>query len=366
MLKNLILALIGAVILVTVLWGLLWLTGTEPVEEVSSKWSASGHADRSSQSFTHWDEDEPPQIPPFCAKCHSAYGYLDFLGEDGSTPRQVDNPAETGSVVNCASCHNDAAHEMTSVEFPSGAEVTGLGQSANCMQCHQGLESTGSVNDAIAGLNADEVYTELGFINVHYAVGAATKMGSEVRVAYQYEGQEYAGFYEHVPDLQWCTECHDSHSTRIQPDECSPCHLNVVDYGDIFDIRNSEVDYDGDGDVSEGIYYEIDAFRQAFYEAMQSYADSVVGTPILYAPSFPYYFIDTDGDGEADSEETSFGNQYATWTPRLVRTAYNYHYVQEDPGRFAHNPEYILQILYDGIEDLNEQVSTPIDTLTRP
>jgi hypothetical protein len=233
------------------------------------------------------------------------------------------------------------------------------------MRCHQGRASTDRVEEAIAGLPLDEVAEELGFINVHYGVGAATKYGAQVRGAYQYDGQAYSGFYEHAAGLRDCHECHDAHSLRIEPDACSPCHLNVVDYGDLFGIRVRETDYDGDGNTAEGINAEIEALHAALYEAVQAYSADVVGTPILYASQFPYFFTDTDGDGEVDEGEAAFPNRYATWTPRLVRTAYNYHYVHEDPGAFAHNPGYVLQFLYDTLADLGEQVSVDMGGMER-
>ena len=58
----------------------------ESVEVISEKWTESGHADAESESFVHWDEEEVPEVPANCAKCHSGIGYLDFLGEDGSAP----------------------------------------------------------------------------------------------------------------------------------------------------------------------------------------------------------------------------------------------------------------------------------------
>jgi len=43
---------------------------------------------------------------------------------------------------------------------------------------------------------------------------------------------------------------------------------------------------------------------------------------------------------------------YNAFTPRLLQAAYNYHYVVKDPGAFAHNGKYIIQVLYDSLEDL--------------
>jgi hypothetical protein len=85
--------------------------------------------------------------------------------------------------------------------------------------------------------------------------------------------------------------------------------------------------------------------------SIQAYAADTIGTPIVYTPdTHPYWFIDTNGDGVADPDEINSDNRYATWTPTLLRAAYNYQYMQKDPGVFAHNPDYAMQILYDSIE----------------
>ncbi len=36
----------------------------------------------------------------------------------------------------------------------------------------------------------------------------------------------------------------------------------------------------------------------------------------------------------------------------MLRAAYNWKLVSSDPGNFAHNPDYTLELLYDSIEDL--------------
>jgi hypothetical protein len=345
-----LLALTGLVI-----WGYQFFVAPEPIQGITQKWEQAGHADTSSESFTHWDEDDPPQVPQSCAKCHSLYGYLDFLGADGTAAGQVDEPAEIGSVLYCNTCHNTSAQEMTTVEFPSGIEVEELSGARNCMQCHQGRQATTTVNEAIAGIELDTVSEDLGFINVHYAIAAATKQGDDAQVGYQYDGKSYVGYFEHTEDYQTCVECHDAHSTAINPDTCSPCHLNVVDNEDLRDIRQDTVDYDGDGDTDEPIADEIATLNESLYAALQDYAATVIGTPIVYEGSaFPYFFIDTNANGVADDDEVNYGNRYVDWTPRLVRTVYNYNYVLNDPGAYAHNPRYVLQLLYDGIEDLTE------------
>jgi hypothetical protein len=130
----------------------------------------SGHADASALAFRFWDTQDPAEIPTYCAKCHSSAGFLDYLGADGSQAFMVDKAAPTDTVINCNTCHNPATETLTTVKFPSGVELTGLGREAVCMTCHQGNASMVQVDEAIAKAGAtddDAVVGELGFINIH-------------------------------------------------------------------------------------------------------------------------------------------------------------------------------------------------------
>ena len=48
---------------------------------------------------------------------------------------------------------------------------------------------------------------------------------------------------------------------------------------------------------------------------------------------------------------------YESWTPRLIRAAYNYQWVQNDPGAYAHNGLYIIQVLYDSLANVGADVT---------
>lgn len=330
-------------------------------------WAGSAHADETAESFVHWDEDDPPEVPTACAKCHSAPGYKDYLGVDGTEAGVVDNPAEIGSVVNCTVCHNEATATMTTVTFPSGIEVTGLGDESRCYECHQGRASAVDVNTAIeeAGVDPDAVSEDLGFINMHYYAAAATRLGTMVDGGYEYEDKSYDWKFAHVSEFDTCFECHDAHSLEVRVGSCSECHAEASSGGDLQNIRleGSTEDHDGDGDVEEGIFFEIEGLREALLEAIQAYASDVAGTPIVYdEAAYPYFFIDTNENGEPDEDEVNFGNQYTAWTPRLVKAAYNYQTSLKDPGGYAHGGDYHIQLLYDSIEDLDASL---VEGLTR-
>jgi len=344
----------------------------EPEEEVDeaaeaeAAWAASGHADAEAEAFNHWNEDDPPEVEVACAKCHSTPGFLDFLGEDGSAFGSVESPAEIGTTVTCEVCHNATAESLDSVVFPSGAEITGLGASARCMQCHQGRASGSTVDEAIADLPLDSPSPDLGFINIHYYAAAASLFGSEAHGGYEYAGKSYQIRNAHVEGYRECIDCHDQHSLEVKVEACSECHDGVASVEDLQSIRmqGSLADYDGDGDVSEGISSEIAGLREMLAQAISAYATQVAGTPIVYdSLSYPYFFID-DGNGVVDEGENAFPNQYASWTPRLLQAAYNYQVSLKDPGAYAHNPKYHVALLYDSIESLNEAIAEPVDLST--
>jgi hypothetical protein len=222
------------------------------VEEVpyQEAWANSPHNDTEAEAFNHWNEDDPAEVPPSCAKCHSTPGYLDFLGEDGTEFGTVDSPAPIGTTIQCVACHNAVAANLSSVVFPSGVEVSGLGPSARCMECHQGRASTPDVLAAIDELgitDEDTPNSELGFINIHYFAAAATLFGSEVHGGFEFEGRAYDGKFMHVEDYDTCAECHNQHTLEVRVESCAGCHEGVTSVEDLHNVRmaGSLEDYDG-------------------------------------------------------------------------------------------------------------------------
>lgn len=337
---------------------------TVPFEEL---WAASAHAKQDAEAFVHWNEESPAEVPENCAKCHSTTGYLDYIGADGSEVNVVNKPVPVGEVVSCEACHNPTTVAMSSVLFPSGAELTDLGPEARCMQCHQGRASTVQVQAAIekAGLTDDDTpAAELGFVNIHYFAAAVSQFGTQVQGGFEYPGQQYDVKADHVEGYNTCVGCHNPHTLEVKVDECAACHTGVQTADDLKNIRmaSSLVDYDGDGDTEEGIYFEIDGLREVLLTQMQAYANDVSKTAIAYTPdAYPYFFIDTNGNGTADEDEINSDNRFNAWTGRLEKAAFNYQTSLKDPGAFAHGPKYIIQLLYDSIADLNTKLASPVD-----
>ena len=294
-----------------------------PVDMSTAHRIDHGHFAGSEEAFRHWDgaEEGNGVVPGTCAKCHSATGQPEFITEGVVTSQ----PASNG--LNCGTCHNNlqefTLYEVTSVRFPSGATVS-FGErdsAANmCLNCHQGRESTVSVSARIGDLPPDEVNENLRFVNIHYFAAGATLFGTEVKGAYEFEGREYTGFNEHVGVFNSCTECHDTHALAIVVDDCAECHEGADTVENLRNIRMTDVDYDGDGDITEGVYGEIDTLRNLLYAAIQAYSLENTGVAI-------------------------------------ISDAHAYPYSQKDPGGFAHNSSYVMQILYDSIQVVGGDVT---------
>lgn len=409
---------------------------TEPTPgtatDIQKLWLGSAHADLTSEPFAHWNNDSPAFVPQSCAKCHSGLGYRDFLGvlanpyatppenaptsnlnDPAPSPGQgqvASGPWPVGTPVNCDTCHNDVTAHLTEVTFPSGLKATGLGDESRCMVCHQGRESTVSVEKKISDAytagsitSDDTVSSAVSFVNIHYFAAAGSLYGREAKVAYEYGNtalygtvepdpvtglpprKPYDAKFAHVASKDVCFECHNQHSLKVRVEECATCHVNrngdpivtappatdaeyeaAID--NLHDVRMAGTinDFNGNGDTKEGVYYEMTGLRDVLYAAIRAYANTpktdasgapVPATPIAYSPAaYPYFFVDPNNNGIVDPGETK---QYNAWTARLLRAAYDYQYSQKDPGAFAHNAKYLIEVLYDAIADINSVQPVP-------
>jgi hypothetical protein len=366
--KNFIF-LLFLISLVPILIGVDELTTSlikENVYQATDAHALSGHADKESISFTNWDSNDPAVVPANCARCHSTSGILNYLGENGSTFGVVDQNVKIGEIITCTACHNPSSHRLNRVSFHSGVELEPVGTEAICLVCHQSRQSSPGIQEILEGFEDDEISEELNFINPHYNFAASTQFGSAAHSGNEYPTLEYSGYFLHAANASTCTDCHNAHNLQVDPYKCAICHINVVTQEDFKDIRMQKIDYDGNGITSEGIYFEINALTARLFDAIQGYARQVAGAPVAYADQFPYFFIDTNENSEADQDEMNFSNRYVLWTPRMLRAAYNYQFAKKDGGGYIHNPRYLIQLLQDSLVDLARQTDQAEIDLPRP
>ncbi|MGD8632130.1 MAG: hypothetical protein PVF85_01075 [Anaerolineales bacterium] len=329
-------------------------------------WQGSPHADDGAQAFSYWNGEDPPEVPPECAQCHSKAGYLDYLGEDGSSSGVVDSPAPAGAAIACVDCHNPSAIELSEVTLPSGLQLTDLGPEARCILCHQGQVSKRSVDQAVnqSGVLEDTVSDELEFIEFHGDASVAIRYGALAQGGYEYEGKSYDTFFFHIEGYDSCQDCHDPHTLDLKLDECSACHGEIGTINELRGVRAiaSQVDYDGDDDIEEGIFYEIAGLQEKLLTALQAYALEQTDTALGYhTGKQPHFFVDTNQDGVIAIEEATPDNRFDAWTPRLLKAAFNYNLIMRDRGAYAHGDKYAIQLLWDSIESLNAVLENPVD-----
>jgi hypothetical protein len=310
-----------------------------------------GHFNRHADAFHDWDKEK--EIPAACARCHGAMSLPEFLreGKTSAAPH-----AQNG--LACTNCHADllsyARQNVPSVTFPSGAKIDSGNNDANlCMTCHQGRESTVSVNNAVAGLPLDTPNPKLNFIHVHFFGAGATMYGTEAKGGYEYEGKTYVGRFQHMPNVSTCTGCHHPHGGEVMVERCGGCHDGIKQVADLASIRiSTRGDFDGNG-KEEGLAVEIVGLQTQLYSAIQTYAKNFGGVGIGFTEvAYPHWFMDKNGNGRIDPEEISSDNTYHAYTPRLLEAVYNYTYAVRDPGGAYHNGRYVLELLHDSLESL--------------
>jgi hypothetical protein len=342
-----------------------------------------GHFAGSGMPFRDWDATGV--VPAGCAKCHSAGGLPQFIANAGKFVISKAGTAEITGVVGqppadgflCSTCHDSTKMPtvlpVVNVPFPNGNTLTFstkkddkgalLAVNANiCIECHQGRESTATVNTALAAFkDLDKLEPTLRFKNVHYLAAGATLFGTDAKGIYEYEGKTYVGRNMHTDGFQTCTDCHDKHSLEVKSTACVACHKDAA--GGVDKIRMNKEDYDGSKDAAEPMSKVVAAFQTKLFAGIQKYAKEKLNMGLLYdAASYPYFFQDKDNDGKADKDDKGALISYPGFSPRLLKAAYNYQYSIKDPGAFAHNPKYVLQALYDSIQDIGGDVTG----LTRP
>jgi hypothetical protein len=350
-------------------------------------WAESGHNDVTSAAFRRWDTAQPAEIPVACARCHSSLGFQDYLGADGSPAGAVEAavPANQAAGITCTACHNAAASALSIVKLPYTVvgtdgnmlqkEISGVGSEAACLVCHQGRTAMSHVEDLIElfGVQDEDAVVapvpdaqgkpvSFSLVNIHYGAAAATQYGTQAKSGYEYPGKLYDARYEHTQGYDTCTGCHDAHSLEPKYTDCASCHgaqANTLQGMRAIRQVSSTQDYDGDGDVIEGMHGEISGMQAHLLAALQDYARTVAGKGLVYdAAAYPYFFADADGDGAADQDASGSLLAYDSFTARLMKAAYNYHFSQVDPGAYAHGGKYMVELLYDSLEDLNLRLGT--------
>ena len=269
----------------------------------------------------------------------------------------------TPNGLECYTCHATFAPDyLVSIPaktwLPDGTTVNLPGNDNLCANCHIGRASKTTLEATLAKGGP------LAFVNIHYLAAAGSREGTLAKIGYEYPGKTYAGRLNHQGGVQ-CTSCHDpiqsNHTFQIADVFGQRCQLCHADQTRAEDIRLVHLlDYDGDGDTTESLKSEVDGMAARLLTAMRAQTANGI---CYQADTYPYFFKDTDIDGVCSASEAVSTNAYGPFSPALLKAAYNYQLSRKDPGVWAHNFEYVGQLLFDSVEDLSGVIPT---NLVRP
>ncbi len=243
--------------------------------------------------------------------------------------------------------------------------------------------ATSSTTVTLTG-TATATGTATGTVTATNTTTSTSSSTPNVAAARSYTGKNFHGVSQDS-----CVSCHDPHTlaVTVSTTTCGRCHFTdngVTPVANLTDLENSrqfgfDGDIDGDGNLTEGLKAEVDGLAAVLFSAIRSYATNVTGHGICYtAGTNPYWFINndaTDTTGTCTTVEADPCNVYSSvtsttkdangiacvsakqhtgyYTPRLMRAAFNYQIYVKEPGAWAHNPRYIIEMLYDALVDLN-------------
>ncbi|UCG39654.1 MAG: hypothetical protein JSV00_05400 [bacterium] len=277
-----------------------------------------------------------------CYRCHNSMGFAEVAPGYGDA---VQTPPDTDGFITCNACHDGVNYPEAGnkrLRFTGSVALfdyrgdplayVDAGNSAVCVYCHQGREDG-------SGVDADIAAGSPTFRNMHYLPAGAMLYG---RKGYEYAGKTYAG--EHFHTLVGCARCHMaggpsnevgghtfhmSHGGTENTSFCQQtCHPGMVALDDPWGAGPS---------ASSDVAYMLTVLLHNAIEAYDSPADADTQPNIDYSTSYPYF--GTTGPTQQ-------------WDGPAAKAAFNWQFVKKEPGAFAHNPSYAVQLLWDSYEDL--------------
>ncbi len=128
---------------------------------------------------------------------------------------------------------------------------------------------------------------KIGFTNIHYFAAGATLFGTDVKGAYEFDGQKYLGYNTKHP-LNKCTDCHDVHALTVKVEACAACHGGASDPKDPATYRmDPRPTSTATATSRKASRLRSIPLPSGCYAAIQAYAKEK-GTPIVYdAASLP-------------------------------------------------------------------------------
>ncbi|MCX7793487.1 MAG: C-type polyheme cytochrome OmcB [Thermodesulfovibrionales bacterium] len=317
-----------------------------------------------------------------CQRCHTSTGFRNFANSPSTY-----NPANNffiatqgqSELLYCWACHTDNVGglrdpgQLTFV-YTNNATVTypDVEGSNICMACHTGRETGDSIkNDP----DADGIRS---FINSHYLAAGGTVFTT---TGYEYTGRNYNNvtFY-----------AHDKIGLPAAPGTgtngpCVGCHM-ISDNSHLFMPVEKDESTDTITSITSKICIKchtgnfaltpakLNQEKHEYEAALEVLKAALASKGIFFRNAFPYFFVDTNGNGILEPTETIAYTNWAgpygfTYWKDTMGAAFNLNLLIHDPGGFAHNRFYVKALIWDSIDfidngNLDHSVPSTITALT--
>lgn len=308
----------------------------EPFNLEAIQWVKSGHANPNTDRSNIGS----------CARCHSGYGFIDFIDTEVDKGHSV---TLGFNQVSCAVCHdphkvNDQTNPMqlrnvANVTLGNGEVVTDGGRGRFCGSCHISRRNAetyvedfhdhfgphhSNQLDMLAGKNAITFGKDIPS-GSHITAVTDLCIGCHM-AATPPEGQPgHNSMGEHTFAM------HSEEDGVDNVDACLPCHT-FTSFNDFM----ADFDFDEDG--------TIETAREEIMGTMDN-----IG---MFLPPF--------GEPEVVVDTTEFPLE--TYTPIILRAAYNYAFVEDDGSYGMHNFDFAMGLLQATLDTLRNVTSVE----TRP
>ncbi len=352
------------------------------IGSVFKDYNAAGHGD---VFALPWNEQQFKTSSP-CFMCHTTSGFLDRIAPVTPTRlSQVPAGDTTKQTLYCVGCHVDYSYKIRTTGAVTATYSGGtppatthtvtfpdVGESNICLNCHVGRENGDSVKLKVAN------FTNVSFVNSHYLTGGATVYATS---GYTYTvpsvpapGRTYVGPITHsligtpagpavspgVPSANGpCASCHmlparhtfkpvtfaadgTTIASVVSP-ICTLCHNGataplVINRSSPTDLINQKINHD--------------AAMAALNLALQSRG-------IFFSTTYPYFFTGPNGTGVAVKNWLSAGDTDVSGNvtgKNNMGAAFNYNLFAHDYGAFAHNADYVTELIYDSIDWIDDNI----------
>ncbi len=306
---------------------------------IRTEWAGSAHADVLGEAWKHYKWKAPSLAA--CQRCHTTAGFVNLMtGESPNTWAATDTAQE---VLTCRGCHTNTTGTVRDPgRFKFGNISTmDAGKSNLCVRCHSGMDNQLAIKNSFAN------FTSTAMITLHYLGAGGMVFNTN---GYQFDGKTYA---------------ESTHSTIVGTDNegpCVTCHMDatlpgkghafgVVSYaGGVIDTIRTQTACDtchGLNNVSSISPAALETSKAAFNAAMGDFSAAITAKGITISAIYPYFTVPgNDWDAISIANTTGHGKD-------VMGACANYNFLLHEPGAYAHNHSYAMQLIYDSIEFLS-------------